>query len=324
LPLYEEYFRSGLSRRDFIGQTKISSYAAGVLGFQKELSVSRLVSPSILLNTFNDDRSQIGFALAEESLSYHEKQLDAPPLLLTLVVNETALSDSEGLFEFLDLVTAWDVKGFYVLVARNTPKYPAPFEPRALANLMYLAYVLGEVNQREVIFGYSDLVGFLLVAAGATAIGTGWWNTTRQFSTNMFEESSGGKRPKARYTSGPLLSSILLIPELVSAIEALSAERILSHTAEDARLRRSISDENWPADVACLHHWRVISDVLIALEGSTVPERIEFLGTRVRDARRLHDELRQLGVQFESAAARSQLSEWIQAIDIFEAELLGS
>lgn len=324
LPLYDGYFRPGLGRRDFIGQAKLGSYVAGALGFQKDLAVSRLVSPSILLNTFSDDRSQIAFALAEESLNYHEKQIDAPPLLLTLVVNEAALHDTEGLFEFLDLVASWDVHGFYVLVARSTSTYPAPFAPPALANLMYLAHVLGEVNKREVIFGYSDLVGLLLTAAGATALGTGWWNTTRQFCTNMFEESTGGQRPKARYTSRPLLSSILLIPELVNAVGALSAERILSHTEEDDRLRPGISDENWPPDVACLHHWRVISDVLATLERLAPSERIELLDQNVRSAYRLHNELRQLGVQFESAAGRSQIAEWIQAIDIFSSGLLGS
>jgi hypothetical protein len=324
LPLYKEYFSPGLARRDFIGQRKISAYATNALSFQRELGVSRLISPSILLNTFNDDRSQIGFALAEESLSWHEEQSDAPPLLLTVVLSEAALHDSEGLFEFLDLVTAWDVGGFYILVARSTAKYPAPFEPRALANLMYLAYVLGEVNQREVIFGYCDLVGLMLAAAGASALGTGWWNTTRQFCTSMFEESTGGQRPKARYTSKPLLSSILLIPELANAAEALSAEEVLSQTVEDDRLRRGISDENWPADVACLHHWRVMSDVLGTIAGDTAAERVENMDSRVRDARRLHEKLRQLGVQFESAAARAQLAQWIQANDIFSTELLGS
>jgi hypothetical protein len=324
LPLYDSYFRPELTRKDFIGQSKISAYVSSVLTFQEELEVDYWVSPGILFNAFTDGQSQIALALAEESFSYHQGVKGAPPLLLTFVVNESALHDTDGLFEFLDLVTSWDVAGFYILVARNTPKYPAPFEPRALANLMYLAYVLGEVNQREVVCGYSDLVGLPLVAAGATSLGTGWWNTSRQFCKDMFEESRGGRRPKARYTSLPLMSSILLIPELANAAEVLSLEQILSGTHEDQRLRRGISDENWPPDVACLHHWQVISQALAGLDRPTAAERIELLDEQIRKSLRLHDELRRLGVPFESAAARSQLTQWIQAVDIFQTELLDS
>ncbi|NQT19251.1 MAG: hypothetical protein HQ592_06070, partial [Planctomycetes bacterium] len=66
LPEYG-YYKPNLTRRDFIGTAKYAGYAAGTLGFQYDLRVSAIVSPTIELINFGDSTAQIALQLADAS-----------------------------------------------------------------------------------------------------------------------------------------------------------------------------------------------------------------------------------------------------------------
>jgi len=70
---------------------------------------------------------------------------------------------------------------------------------------------LGHINDLEVVNGYSDFCGILYRAVGSAAFATGWSQGLRQFHKRAFtKQKPGGQAPRLRYTSLPLLNSILL------------------------------------------------------------------------------------------------------------------
>ncbi|WP_425839869.1 hypothetical protein [Microbacterium sp. PA5] len=120
--------------------------------------------------------------------------------IATLAVDEAGLSDWLAIERWLDVATALPVRGFYVLVSRPSTAYPnTPWAPAKLANLLRLIHALSELNDFDVTWGYSDFEGLLGLAAGATAMATGWSYTLRQFSSSKWmSPASGGRAPAVR------------------------------------------------------------------------------------------------------------------------------
>lgn len=120
--------------------------------------------------------------------------------IATLAVDEAGLSDWLAIERWLDVATALPVRGFYVLVSRSSTTYPAtPWAPAKLANLLRLIHALGELNDLDVTWGFSDFEGLLGVAVGASAMATGWSYTLRQFSSSKWmSPATGGRAPAVR------------------------------------------------------------------------------------------------------------------------------
>lgn len=252
------YYAPALTRASF-GPKEASDYAKRVLEFQSTLDVTRWTSPTVLVSGFRDPWSQIALSLAQASIAeYGQRESKVrKPLLASFVVDELALRDRPALDEYLDSLTALEADGFYLIVRRNDPIYPANYEEDALVNLMYMTYVLGAVNSYEVVHGYTDIVGLLLLAVGAKAVATGWYSNLRQFSLTRFEDrKKGGHPPRERYTSRILLNSILVNPELAQIFAAGKLGQVLSKTSYDGALGKNPAGVEWPRRTSCLHHWR--------------------------------------------------------------------
>ena len=210
LPKYK-YYEPGRTAGSFVGARRVAEYAEDTLKQQIDLGVDRLISPSVILDTFTDRWSQIALNLADASLDYHASLKKAPPLLLSFIVSEHALNSIRELKVFLDQVTAWDLDGVYLIAARDEGRYTQEFDASRLSRLLYMVYVLSEINGFDVICGYSDFVGVLLSAVGAQAFATGWSQSLRRFHRSSFvRRPSGGRAPRLRYSSAPLFNSILL------------------------------------------------------------------------------------------------------------------
>jgi hypothetical protein len=171
------------------------------------------IAPSPMLSSFADVWTPLSIQLARAASDAWGPDLT----LATIAVEETAFSDRHRVDAWLDAATTLEVRGFYLLVQRSNTSYPpAPWAAETLANLMSAIHVLSELNDYEVHWGYSDLEGLLGLAAGATAIATGWSHTLRQFSTAKWIPRTGGRQPAMRYP----MRSILSVP-LVTEAEAL-------------------------------------------------------------------------------------------------------
>ena len=87
---------SGVLRRDFTGAAKIERYAGETLDFQGNMDLDRLLSPTVILQTFADRWTQIAFQLAEASVAHHATMASPRPLNLSFVINESALDSRQA------------------------------------------------------------------------------------------------------------------------------------------------------------------------------------------------------------------------------------
>lgn len=316
---YKAYYKPGRGAADFIGSKKNRDYAKATLDFQVEHGLDWLVSPSVIFDSFSDRWCQIALTLADASLEYHGGLRDAPPLLLSFIFHESALTSKEELDHFLDTITTWDVGGFYVIVVREDPSYSQRFHDGRLANLLYLAHVLGERNGYHLVYGYSDFIGVLLRAAGASAFATGWYQSLRQFHRNAFlHRKPGGRPPRERYSSGPLMNSVFL-GELQLVHDVGELDRVLSGVPLDELLTDASSPEasTWNRARSEVQHWQTLSSLDGTLKGkakSDIPGMLEHL----REASGLYTELESMGVSFERHTNGDHLPEWMRAVRQFK------
>ena len=315
LPDYS-YYRPNLSYRDFIETTRYAGYAVDVLGYQYGLEVSAIVSPTIELVNFGDRSAQIALQLADASIRHHASQPDDRPLLISFLINENALGSRNDLDAFLDAITLMDTSGFYVVMSRASSTHTPQIEPDRLASLMYLVYIMGVVNGFDVYCGYSDLVGIPLHAAGATATACGWAGTLRRFTFQRFQPSTGGRRPRPRYLSTPVLEPVL-ISELDQLFEADIIGQFLSRTRYDtAFITRPPYAVHWGDREAALHHWEALGSRINEIEPMTVVDALSEVSDWIDTAETIRNEAALLGVQFEPPTG-DHLDMWRRAIDRF-------
>ena len=139
-------------------------------------------------------------------------------LISTIAIDESVLADWDRVAEWLDVLTTLDVSGFYLLVSRRTPLYPpAPWETGNLINLLRLIHTLSVVNQYEVIWGYADVDGLIGMAAGATAVASGWSYGLRQFNIERYNQQRGG---------GAAAVPRLYVPRLLSDLRHNEADDV--------------------------------------------------------------------------------------------------
>jgi hypothetical protein len=321
LPDYP-YYTPALTRASF-GPAQVGRYVKGVLDAQEQLEVDRWVSPTVLFYGFRDPWSQIALTMAQAAIgeAASRSRSTPKPLLLSFVIDELALRDRSALDEYLNTISTLDAHGFYIVIRRNDPNYPAAYEEDALVNLMYLTYVLSEVNDFEVVHGYTDLVGSLLLAAGADSVCTGWYSNLKQFSMSRFMQSKGGRQPRDRYTSQPLLSSLFVSPELEQVDAAGKLDQVLSSTGYDTVFKSGPLGAHWPRRTACLHHWKVLSSLnAIISRDRGVVKRISTVEGLVRASQAIYAELISDGVTFEPFTGPRDGAMWLRALARFRAE----
>jgi hypothetical protein len=317
LPLYDDYYTSNLTLRDF-SPRRIDEFARRTLDFQLGLGVTRLVSPTIVLESFTDRSTQIAHFLAQSAMEYHAGLHDAPPLLLSYIFSESALGTRADVAEFLDTVSLFNAAGFYLVVGRPSSQYQQSYEPNRMAEWLMTIYSLSSRNRFEVICGYSDFVALPAAAVGATAAATGWFNSLRQFNVARFLPASGGRRPKERYSSAPLLNSIYL-QELDNCYQVGRLRQVMTGTPFDEVLRgagRPI-EQTWPDDVSTLHHWATLREVFGRITGTRVNDRLVSTEQAIVAAQLLYADLRRQGVQFDPATGGAHLPNWLDAIASF-------
>lgn len=316
------YYRPGRTAADFVRASRLSEYAEQTLRFQHELEFSRLISPTVLFDTFNDRWYQVSLNIADASVERHADLDDPSPLLLSFAFSEEALSSQEDLDSFLDQVTSWEVHGVYLLVARDETTYSQRFEDERLSRLLYLIHVLGSINGFEVIVGYADFCGVLMRAAGASAFATGWSHTLRHFHRRSFvRRPPGGQPARLRYSSKPLFNSILL-SELEQINDIGSTEIVLSEVPLDEVITSARSPEasDWNQRISELHHWQTLNSIDSAVSGDA-PTDLDRLTQELEQAMESYASLRSEGVVFERNSQDDHLAEWSAAINSFRGML---
>lgn len=317
------YFRLGLTRTRLASATEVKRVARDTLSYQSELPLDYMISPSVFVNDFSDQDSQVALSLAAESIEFHSSMDSPPPLLVSIIIDEDSLLDRGRLNDFLDAVSLYEAEGFYVVVRRRDSGYQAAFDSQSLAGLLHLVYSLGQVNEFRVVCGFTDLAGLVVNATGADSTATGWFNSLRQFSLSRFQRTTGGRPARSRYTSSKLLNSILITPELDTIYDRGRIDDVLSDMTYDGDFRQTNpANVNWPAETSCLHHWEVLSRLgnSILLKGSIL-ERIAELDRLINAALGTYAILDSSGIPFGTATGPRELRTWQDAMAVFRAEV---
>lgn len=323
LPSYDYYNNNkGLSRTKFTPQG-IQRYVSEALAFQNSIQgLSYYISPTVIFEDFRDSWSQISLGLAEQAIEHWSKDLSRnKPLLCSLAISEFAFRNREGLDEFLDAISAWDVNGFYLLINRNSTSSNAIFDSTALGNILYFIHVLSRINNYEVFCGYSDWHSFILEAVGASHTACGWFQNLKNFSMSRFLPAGRARQPRKRYSSGPLLSSILINPELEAVYSIGSLPTALSGTSHDSILVNhgpAAGEQFWSGEVACLSHWETISSIASSLSGQPASKQLELATNKINMAKTLFRSFQQREIIFDPSTGPNHLDIWLQAIQNFK------
>ncbi len=310
-----DYYSSNLNRLNF-PSNRLRKYVEDCLNYQHDdlgAQISYILSPTVLFDDFRDNWSQISLDLAIASADYHANLDDPKALLISLVFSEGALNSFDALEEYLDALTELEVAGFYVIVRRNSQSLSHSLESQAMAHLMYMTHVLSNINEYELIFGYTDWYSFLLHSAGAGHTASGWYQSLRQLSLGRFLPSTGGRRPRKRYSSLPMLSCPLIYPELEDIFQVGSLPQVLTGSQYDRILAGgpAAGESAWNDEDSCLHHWTSLSKLAAIIDGqATSVNKLNQAENLIRNAAGLYRNLEQYGVSFEASTGPSHLVEW--------------
>jgi len=321
---YEYYGNNnGLGRTHFSG-SRIRRYVRQCIDYQYESfgnDVGYLISPSVLFDGFRDYWSQVALNMAVESADYHSTLNSSQPLLASIIVSETAFQSLEAMEEYLDALTELEIDGFYIIVRRNANSLKNSMEAASFGRLMYFCYVLSDINEYTVIVGYSDWHSFLLESVGVDYTACGWYQNLRQFSLARFQPSTGGRRPRKRYSSSFLLSAPLITPELQDIYLAGLLSDILSGSQHDHILLNNPTsgEPNWTDEISCLAHWFSLHSLSnrVASQSNT-NDRIQQALKVIQEARTLYRRLEYQGISFDPSTGPDHIAEWRDAVQEFQ------
>lgn len=240
--------------------------------------------------------------------------------MVSLCIHESAFKNRDELEDFLNIISLFDVKGFYIIIERTSNMDRANvISSDILANIMYMIYILSEINGFETIIGYSDLISIPLAAAGNSNFACGWYNNLKMFSEGNFRPSSGGRRPRKRYTSRVLMNSILLVPELSTLNRQNVTPQIVSKSSFDSIVYPTINDTEWTDEISCLHNWHTLNSILSEIDQQgTISNKIAYVIERIKIASENYDIVNKYLPTLDSKSNNNHLGVWFDAINEFK------
>jgi hypothetical protein len=302
---------------------KINSFSKQCIDFQLDLGLTSIVSPNILIPNFSDRNAQIALNFAEESIELIPDGVDH---YVSLIFSESALNEYRNVNDFLNELSTLDVTGFYITVDRKGSQYSQDFESHStLVNLLTLIYSLSEINEFKVIMSYSDIIGLLYFTVGAHGVANGWFNSSRRFTVGQrVLPSKGGRLPRERYTSIPLLNSILIseLDSIYSRTKSTTTnfkDFLSNSTYEHLITSGPTPSDAWSRGISHLQHWSAIKNATtkIFTDPSDISQRLDDMEKHIKLALMNYETLEKLSVQLEKPSKGQHLVTWKEAIKEF-------
>lgn len=317
-----DYFRSDLSRSDFRSARTKLSFVEDCLEFQNILEIDTILSPAVLVEGFADYSGELALELCQTSIETHSNLNSSKALMLSLPISESAFTDDLDMSYFLDELSEFrpETKELYIAFKRTERSFPAPVTPEVYSRLLYFLDSLVNKNGFNVVVGYSDLFGLGFHATGASATASGWSQNQKQLTLSQWNPSRGGGLAKIRYTSKPLLSQILVEPELriIKGKEEL-LEEVLSGNIHDSVFQSPYSSwsNSWNQNISHQNNWLVLSELARELSQGSAVQNLTLLLEKIDSALVLWEKLKREGVPFENLAATIRLKELKKGIELY-------
>lgn len=256
------------------------------------------IAPTVMQNSLEDVWTSTAFQLARTASSEWGKERT----IATLAIDESALDTWRHVDEWLDVATTLEVRGFYILVGRSNATYPpVAWSAERLANLLRLIYVLTQLNDYEVCWGYSDSEGLLGISAGASALAAGWNYSLRQFKPSKWqptERKGGGAQPIPRFYVQQLWSPILAVGEAENIRASALTERVLTST-EIAQIDARPGESFGVLDAQMQYLCGLSHQASRVAEHQGVGARLDFVQGALRKATERFAEIDAAGIPLE-------------------------
>lgn len=313
-----QYFKHPLQKIDLINPTSVQGFIKKVVDVQLDAGLDNITSPTIRIQTFNSGSETQVFSFLFGTLDYVQQNAADKKLYGSLLINELALTNSRGLAEFLDTVTALrDYAGFYIIIDRSSSTISFWNNPDTLASLMYLVHVLSD-NGFQIVVGYSDGDGLLSLATGASYVASGWWQNTTNFTDGKFK-SSGGRRRK-KYYSYQLMNAVYQEGELSSIVEHGLGSNVMGITGLDDELAQDPLNVAWPDGTAILHKWKALNQrIQEDVSSGDETAKLEALRGSILVAKALYEQVEStIDIEFDIGNGPKKLDIWLKAIEIYQ------
>lgn len=268
LDKYDFYPEMVINKKYLSIPSNIQDIVKKNIEYQKKCNMKTIISPNIFFESFDSRMSQIALSLANESI----RCMESENIMISICVHESAFANFEDVKDFLDIITLFEVTGFYVIIERNMHNTPNMIDSDVMANIMYFLYNLSTINMYKVILGYGDYVGIPLYVTGIDSIAAGWYENTRRFDRKNFEQKNAGRRPNKRYFSNRIMNSLLLIPEIQMIQQSGKLGEILSNTDYDHFMYNDLAGSTWTDTNSCVERWAAIKQIIDKIDNETEVE----------------------------------------------------
>ncbi len=274
-----------------IDPLEIENQVTAVLDVNTRLGLSGpVIAPTVLQRGFEDGWTAMALQYARVGL--RQARASGRAVYASVVVEADALGNWPAISRWLDQVTGIAVDGFYVVVARSGD-YPAPWRPDHLTSMMRITYRLSVLNGYQMLFGYGDLDGLAVVAAGGMGVATGWNYGQRHFRVGNWLPRGRSGQPVPRITSGPLLLPLRFAGEGQEVL----ASRYAAEAFPDRLLRARVAGPAvWRQPQAQVQHMLTLSGLARDLAGLPPIQRPASFLQMVRRAITDVDRLQRIGV----------------------------
>lgn len=308
-----EFFTSQTINKKYLSiPSNVDNLVNRYFDFQINMNLNKIIAPSIIIENFDSRSSQIALTIANEAM----KQGSGMQILQSLCISENAFNDLNQVQDFLDIISLFNVKGFYIIIDRENVDNPNIINDNILTNIMYFMYNLSFINEFEVILGYGDFIGVPIYCTGINTIATGWFNTLRRFSSNDLISRDGGRRANKRYFSNKILNSLLILPEIFELSENRKLNKILSNSKYDSIMYNDLSGSQWSDSINCLHNWYTMKSILDNIDNkNSIEQKVDYMIGLIGEAKLIYSELNE---DFLDSKSKSKhLNIWEEALKNF-------
>ena len=295
----------------FISPREIGEQVGAVIAANQQLGLNRIIAPSPYQVSFGDAWAPLSLQYARATIAGAEM-----PVYASLLVADSAFLHWDQTMSYLDALTTLDVAGIYLIIGTPGKSYPLLWDPECLSNILRVVYTLTELNQYELIWGYSDIVGVIGLSVGATGAATGWYNSLRMWKPEKWIPQRGGRQATPRVFVESLLSAIERNREATS----IARTRLSTEVFPDQNERHRLTGEQpWGIADSWNQYLNAMAQLHLNVDHSLdISIRLLDFHQRLQGAVAMLNRVQALGIPLDVTHS-SRLNAIVQAIDMFTA-----